>query len=159
MASVKLSAMFSRRHPRLCLLGDNVPSVDVFVTVCDEKFDIVRDTVMAALNVDYPHQRFRVVVTDDGNSAKLRTWVHETMADYCNLFYHARTQKGGWKAGNLNYAIQYTDSLLGGAAECVAGLDADMIPEPQWLRTVTAHLMKNTNMGMVCPTQVRSLTL
>lgn len=112
---------------------------------------------MGALQIDYPRHRFRIIVTDDGNSGKLRAWVKEIMVDHCNLYYHCRTQKGGWKAGNLNYAIKFTDSLPGGAAECVAGLDADMIPEPRWLRTVAAHLMKNTKMGMVCPTQVRTM--
>lgn len=156
MACVKLSALFSSRHPRICLLGDSVPSVDVFVTVCDEKLDVIRDTVMGALNIDYPAERFRVIVTDDGASTKLWAWVNELMADHPNLYYHARAQKGGWKAGNLNCAIKYTEGLPGGPAQCVAGLDADMIPMRRWLRSVTAHLMRNSKMGMVCPTQVRA---
>lgn len=156
---IKIRVLFSRFHPRLYLLGDNVPSVDIFVTVCNEDLDIVRDTVMAALNIDYPRHRFRVIVADDGNTEKLQAWVGSMATEYPTLYYYARSQKGGWKAGNLNHARRFVESLPGGAAECMAGLDADMIPEPRWLRAVTAHLMRDSKMGLVCPAQVRIIPL
>jgi len=154
----KAKGFFSRWRPRLRLLGGNVPSVDVIVTVCNEDIDIVRDTVLGALNIDYPPHRFRVIVSDDGRSPKLEAWVTQMAVTWQNLHYTARIKQGpaGYKAGNLNHALEYTARLPGGPAECLAGLDADMIPEKFWLRTVGAYLVKDPKMAMVCPTQVRS---
>lgn len=156
---IRFGALTGRWQPRLRLLGDNVPSVDVIVTVCNEKIDIVKDTVRAALSVEYPVTRFRVIVADDGKSKVLEDWVHQFSVDHANLYYTARSTLGGWKAGNLNEAIKFAGFLPGGAAELVAGLDADMIPEPRWLRCVTAHIMRDRKTGVVCPAQVSSLPL
>ncbi|OLN89014.1 Cellulose synthase 2 [Colletotrichum chlorophyti] len=150
---IDVCALAARWRPRIRLLGDNVPSVDVIVTVCNEQIDIVKDTVRGALSVDYPTQRFRVIVADDGRSKKMEDWVHRFSAEHPNLHYTARIKPGGWKAGNLNAAIRFAEGLPGGAAELVAGLDADMIPEPRWLRSVTAHLMRDRKVGVACPVQ------
>ncbi|KAL0938148.1 Cellulose synthase 2 [Colletotrichum truncatum] len=150
---IKSGALTGRWQPHLRLLGDNVPSVDVIVTVCNEQIDIVKDTVRAALSVEYPISRFRVIVADDGRSKLLEEWVCQLSDDHPNLYYTARSRLGGWKAGNLNEAVKFAGFLPGGAAELVAGLDADMIPEPRWLRCVTAHIMRDRRVGVVCPAQ------
>ena len=36
----------------------------------------------------------------------------------------------------------------------VAGLDADMIPLPHWLRSLVPHIEDNADCAMVCPPQV-----
>jgi cellulose synthase/poly-beta-1,6-N-acetylglucosamine synthase-like glycosyltransferase len=146
----------SRWRPRLRLIGDNVPSVDVIITVCNEKLDIIQDTARGALNLDYPKDRYRVIVADDGRSQKLHAWVLQTAHDlgFPNLHYTTRTTTGGYKAANLNNAIQFAATLPGGSAELVAGLDADMIPERKWLRVVVPHLVKDPKLGLVCPAQL-----
>jgi len=129
IAFVMLPLLFSRWRPRLRLLGSNVPSVDVILPVCNEKIDIIQDTVRATLNIDYPTTRFRVIVSDDGDNPLLKAWVEQRQQK--NLHYTARVKKGaaGYKAGNLNHAMRVADGLPGGSAEYVAGLDADMMPE------------------------------
>jgi hypothetical protein len=37
----------------------------------------------------------------------------------------------------------------------VAGLDADMIPMPHWLRALVPHIEDDADCAMVCPPQVR----
>jgi cellulose synthase/poly-beta-1,6-N-acetylglucosamine synthase-like glycosyltransferase len=149
--------LIARWRPKLRLLGENVPSVDVIITVCNESIAIIQDTVRGALNLDYPVHRYRIIVADDGRSEKLEAWITEMALEYPNLNYTARIKNGpaGYKAGNLNSAVEFTRGLLGGPAELVAGLDADMIPERRWLRTVAPHLMRDPKMGLVCPAQVR----
>ncbi|KAK4660364.1 hypothetical protein QC762_118300 [Podospora pseudocomata] len=153
---VKAASLFARYRPRLRLLGDNVPCVDIIIPVCNEKLDIIQDTVRATLNIDYPAHRFRVIVSDDGRNQKLEAWVLQLAADTPNLYYTARVKYGpaGYKAGNLNHAITVSDTLPGGRAELVAGLDADMIPEKRWLRACVAHLIRDPKMGVVCPAQL-----
>ncbi|KAK4192389.1 cellulose synthase 2 [Podospora australis] len=158
-ALVKGVSIFGRWRPRLRLLGENVPSVDVIIPVCNEKLDIIQDTIRAALNIDYPLNRFRVIVSDDGANQKLEAWVlqhAEALGPGANLYYTARVKYGpsGYKAGNLNHAVMISDRLPGGRAELIAGLDADMIPERRWLRAVVAHIVRDPKMGMVCPTQL-----
>lgn len=133
-----------------------MPCVDIIIPVCNEKLDIIQDTVRATLNIDYPAHRFRVIVSDDGRNQKLEAWVLQLAADTPNLYYTARVKYGpaGYKAGNLNHAITVSDTLPGGRAELVAGLDADMIPEKRWLRACVAHLIRDPKMGVVCPAQL-----
>ena len=115
MALVRTRLILARWRPRLRLLGDNVPSVDCIVTVCNENLDVVRDTVLAALHVDYPPDRLRVIVADDGASPRLRAWVDRVAAEgaHANLHYVARVRHGaaGYKAGNLNHAVAFAARL------------------------------------------------
>lgn len=109
---------------------------------------------MAAIALDYPKDRFRVIVTDDGGSTELMSWITEL--GQCNLYYTARSENGraGFKAGNLNHAVQFIQHQLGEPAEFIASLDADMIPERNWLRAITAHMVLDPELGVVCPSQV-----
>jgi cellulose synthase/poly-beta-1,6-N-acetylglucosamine synthase-like glycosyltransferase len=149
-----------RKRPQLRLINDDVPCVDVFVTCCKEEVDLIMDTVKATCEIDYPSDRYRVIVLDDGGDKDLGEAV-EMMAHshgYANLFYRARTKIPGvphhFKAGNLNYGLEEVCHMEGGAAPYMAALDADMIPERCWLRGLLPHLMRDPKMAMACPPQV-----
>lgn len=127
-----MMAMKKRLRPKLRLTSnDDVPSVDVFVTCCGEEDDLVADTVRAACNLDYPRDRFRVVVLDDGKSEGLENAVLGMSQTYPNLVYIARPKIPGkphhFKAGNLNYGLDAVHQLPGGAGQFMAALDADMV--------------------------------
>lgn len=57
------------------------------------------------------------------------------------------------KASNLNFGLGHLQSLEGAQAPYVAVLDADMIPEPMWLRCVLPHVLDNPRAALACPTQ------
>ncbi|KAF2459008.1 glycosyl transferase [Lineolata rhizophorae] len=151
--------ILKRRHrPKLRLLGDDVPTVDVLITCCGEDVDVVLDTTRATCHVDYPRDKFRVVVLDDGNDAELRQAVENMREIYENLHYRCRPKYPGvphhFKAGNLNYGLEEVQSMPGGASQFVAALDADMIPESEWLRAIMPHLLKDSKMALACPPQL-----
>ncbi|OTA69628.1 glycosyltransferase family 2 protein [Hypoxylon sp. EC38] len=149
-----LAAISHVWRPRYRLMGDDdVPRVDVIITCCNESLDIVQDTVLGALAIDYPITRFRVVLTDDGASPVLKEWASGLKKP--NLFYTARVKQGpaGYKAGNLNHAVEFIKTLPGSPAPFIGGLDADMIPEKKWLRSVLPHLLLDRTMGVVTPKQ------
>lgn len=154
----RAGAIFGEWRPRLRIVGPNVAPVDVIITVCSESLDIVMNTIRATLEIDYPKDRYRVIVSDDGNSAELKSSVMALALKKPNLYYTARVKNGpeGYKGGNLNHALKFTETLPGGPAEFVAGLDADMIPEKRWLRAVAAHIAQDPKLAMVCPSQVRT---
>ncbi|MDZ7957849.1 MAG: glycosyltransferase [Aulosira sp. DedQUE10] len=58
-------------NPPLAL--SNWPTVDVFIACYNEPTDIVEQTARAALNIDYPANKLRVYILDDGNSAQMRS--------------------------------------------------------------------------------------
>jgi len=146
------------RRPHLQLRGDHVPTVDIIITACNEPVDVVLDTTRAAINIDYPTSRFRVIVADDGASRELEDGVTELVKSKPEalLFYTARVKGDDdrHKAGNLNHALKFARSLTGGAAEFVSGLDADMIPMRDMLRAQMPHLLRDPKMGLTCPAAV-----
>ncbi len=55
----------------LRFVGDDVPLVDIVVPCCNEPLDIIQDTVMGVLALDYPQDKYRLVVADDGASPEV----------------------------------------------------------------------------------------
>ncbi|KAI8670615.1 hypothetical protein NCS57_00533600 [Fusarium keratoplasticum] len=151
-------SMKKRQRPKLRLTGNDVPTVDAFITCCGEDDDLVMDTVRAACDLDYPRDRFRVVILDDGKSAGLEAQCAKLALTYPNLYYMARIKVPGqphhFKAGNLNYGLDQVHLLPGGAGQFMAALDADMIPERDWLRAVLPHLLVDPKMALACPPQL-----
>lgn len=108
-----------------------MPTVDVFVTCCGEDDNLIMDTVRGACDVDYPYDKFRVIVLDDGRSETLEAAICRLGVSYPNIYYMAREKIPGkphhFKAGNLNYGLEQTHLLPGGAGQFMAALDADMV--------------------------------
>jgi cellulose synthase (UDP-forming) len=61
--------------PALAL--DHYPTVDVLITCCNEPVDIVEQGLRAALALDYPTDKLRVFVLDDGNSPAIQSMVEK----------------------------------------------------------------------------------
>ncbi|EXJ72979.1 uncharacterized protein A1O5_04128 [Cladophialophora psammophila CBS 110553] len=145
-------------RPSLRILGTNVPGVDVFVVCCGEPDDVVLDTVKAVCKLDWPEDKFRVIVADDGNMESLRLEVEKLQQRHHNLHYHAREKPTdrhhGYKAGNLNQTMrEFVVDLPGGQNEFLAVFDADMMPEPQLLRALIPHALGDEKIGMVTAAQ------
>ena len=154
----------ARPRPDYRLQGSVAPSVDIMITSCGEPADIVINTVTAAAVQDYPPDRFRVFILDDGHDAELRHAVdllrlrlHKTAGP--SVIYLSRTvasgQESWFKSGNLRFGIEESQRLEKGS-EYLAGLDADMIPQPDWLRRMVPHLLLNDRVAVAAGPQVRS---
>ncbi|CZT09762.1 probable glycosyl transferase [Rhynchosporium graminicola] len=151
-------ALKKRNRPKLRLEGEEAPTVDIFITCCGEDDEVVLDTLRAACVLNYPQDQLRVIVLDDGGSESLKVSVGHIIAYHTNVYYMAREKIPGvphhFKAGNLNYGLDQVHSLPGGAGEYMAALDADMIPEPDWLRAIIPHLILDPKMALACPPQL-----
>lgn len=137
------------------LVRSDEPAVDVIVATCGEDLDIILDTVKATCALDYPRDKYRVIVADDGNDKTLQHKIKKLAQQHRNLHYFARVKsltKHGYKAGNLNDAIVHAQSLRGEQAQWIGGLDSDMIPSPLWLRTLLAYA--EPGVGMIQAPQV-----
>ncbi|CAO1597558.1 hypothetical protein XANCAGTX0491_001365 [Xanthoria calcicola] len=140
-------------RPRLRITGTQVPKVDVLIFYCGEELSILLDTARAACSLDYPQDKFRIIVLDDSNSASEA--IRALQSRYPNIFYSARKgrDKSWHKAGNINHGLEFVASLPGGPYELVAGLDVDMIPEQDWLRRLAPHLCLDPKVGLVSSNQ------
>ena len=62
----------------------NYPTIDIFLTCYNEPAELVEKTVRAALALDYPIEKLRVYVLDDGNSAEMRSMTERMGVDDIN---------------------------------------------------------------------------
>ena len=149
-------------RPSLRLTGNTAPSVDVLVTCCGEPLDIIVNTVAAAAAQDYPSKQLRIFLLDDGHDERLRQAINVLNGRLglhrktTIIYFSRKTQlaiKSYFKAGNLSAGIEESECL--GSSELLAGLDADMIPEGDWLRRVVPHLLLNDKTAIACSPQVK----
>jgi cellulose synthase (UDP-forming) len=75
------------------------PTVDVFIPTYNESLDVVRPTVLAAMAMDYPADKFKVFILDDGRRPEFAKFAAEAGCGYV-----IRPNNQHAKAGNLNNA-------------------------------------------------------
>ncbi len=119
-----------RFEPISAPVGARLPKVSIHVPVCNEPPQMVRHTLDALAELDYPD--FEVLVIDN-NTTDPALW--EPVAEHCARlgarfrFFHLGKWPG-YKAGALNFALRETAP----DAEIVGVLDSDYIVSPDWLR-------------------------
>ena len=139
------------RRPKLRLVDlklerRELPTVDVMIPCYNEPVEIVRQTTLAALAMDYPKEKLAVIVCDDGNSSAMRALIAQLRADMggskATLRYIARKKIPGVphhaKAGNINNALMNE----GTSGEFIVIFDCDMICRPEYLQCVLPHFYK-----------------
>ena len=150
---LSLAPKYTGSRPSLQLLGDTVPTVDTFITCCGEDVSIVKDTLEAACALDYPRDKHKIYILDDKSCKHTQALVHDTQQRFNNVHYASRGVNVSThsKAGNLNFGLSETHQ--NGKAEFLAVLDVDMLPDPQWLRSLLPHLLQDPQVGVVTPPQ------
>lgn len=117
------------------------PAVDVFITVCGEPTEIVRETALAAKNMDYPNHK--VYLLNDGFVANKDNWQEIVdLADELGIGAITRKKPGGAKAGNINHGLSKTQSPY------FVVFDADHVPYPEFLNK-TIGFFVNKRLGFV----------
>lgn len=114
------------------------PTVDIMIPTYNEPLEIVRYTVLAAQEIDWPKDRLTITILDDGERADF-----EEFAQQVGVGYIARTDHSGAKAGNLNNAIEQT---LG---DYVAIFDCDHIPTRSFLRLSMGWFLADTKLALI----------
>ena len=92
-------------------------TVDLFIPTYNEPVALLRDTVVCAVSVRYPHTTW---LLDDGNRPEVKA-----LAEELGCRYLARSERTHAKAGNLNHALKHS------TGEFVITLDADHVPQPE----------------------------
>lgn len=146
-----------RRPVRLPADPNTVPSVDVFIPTFNEPPELLRATVLAALDLDYPKEKLTVCVLDDGgtkarlnhddpniaNAARERAQMVEAMCADLGARYLTRADNKRAKAGNMNAALARTEGDL------ILVLDADHIPAREFLQRTAGYFLRNDNLALL----------
>lgn len=131
------------------------PSVDVFIPTFTEDIEIVRITVMAATQIDYPADKLNIYILDDGGTAQRRNddWLSagahyrnrklSALAGELNVHYIARDKNQNAKAGNINHALLQTHG------DIILVLDCDHVPTQDILQHTVGWFFKDPKLALV----------
>jgi cellulose synthase (UDP-forming) len=117
---------------------DTWPTVDVYIPTYNEPMAVVRATVLAAIAMDWPRDKMKVWLLDDGRREEFRQF-----ADACGVGYITRNNNAHAKAGNLNNAMTQTDG------EFVCIFDCDHVPTRAFLQMTMGWLVAEPNIALV----------
>ncbi len=121
------------------------PKVVTQLPMYNEKSVAVR-AMEAAAAMDYPLSRHEIQVLDDSTD-ETREYVDQTAqrlrSKGINVSVIRRTDRTGFKAGALQYGLDYTD------AEFVAIFDADFVPRPDFLKNSIPFFIEKPKLGLV----------
>ncbi|CAA0090267.1 Cellulose synthase 1 [Zhongshania aliphaticivorans] len=114
------------------------PTVDVYIPSYNESLSVVADTVLAAQCLEYPADKLRVYLLDDG-----RRDAFAAFAARAGVGYITRNDNQHAKAGNLNNALAQTDGDL------VAVFDCDHVPTCGFLQYTVGGFLKDENLSLL----------
>ena len=80
------------------------PTVDVYVPSYNESLDVVRDTVLAAQCIDYPRDKLKIYLLDDGKRSEFAMFAADV-----GVGYITRDDNRHAKAVNFNHAMKITN--------------------------------------------------
>ena len=96
-----------------------IPNVDVLVAARDEQ-NVVTRLVERLFNLDYPTDKLKIYIIDDGSEDKTPEILKKLSQKYAKLNIITRSKNaGGGKSGALNYALKFV------SGDWVFILDAD----------------------------------
>ena len=114
------------------------PTVDVFIPTYNEPLDVVRQTVYTAIGLDWPADKLKVFVLDDGKRPEFRAFCEEL-----GVGYITRDNNAHAKAGNINHALELT------SGEYVAIFDCDHVPTRSFLQICMGWFLRDPKLAML----------
>lgn len=114
------------------------PSVDIFIPTYNEDLNVVKNTVYASLGIDWPKDKLKVWVLDDGGREAFRQFAKDVDVEYV-----ARTRPDHAKAGNINNALKLA------TGEFVAIFDCDHVPTRSFLQMTMGWFRKDEKLAVM----------
>lgn len=121
-------------HPSASL-AQYIPMVSIHVPIYKEPIDVVRKTLKALAELDYPNYEVCVIVnnTNESESIKAISDICDNLGERFRFFHLPYVQ--GFKAGALNYALTVTHK----DAEVIAIVDSDYVVERDFLKKTVGY--------------------
>lgn len=147
-----------RRKP-VALTADQSawPSVDVIIPTYDEAVELVKITLVAAKNIDYPRDKLNIYLLDDGGTrqkltaedeqariaARSRALQLKRLCRDLGVRYLSRERNVDAKAGNMNAALEQL------SGELILVLDADHAPAVDILTKTVGAFIEDERLFLV----------
>jgi cellulose synthase/poly-beta-1,6-N-acetylglucosamine synthase-like glycosyltransferase len=125
------------------------PMVLVQIPMCNER-EVYEQSISAVCQLDWPRHRMLVQVLDDSDDVETQFLIKGEVAKWhqkgINIIYRHRTNRTGYKAGNLKSAMNcaYVKDY-----EFVTIFDADFQPKADFLKRTVPHFRDNPELGLV----------
>lgn len=113
-------------------------TVDIYIPTYNEDVEIVRKTVVGALATDYPPEKKRVYILDDGRKYPERREQLRLICEELGCSLLVRDNNDHAKAGNINTSLRKTEGDL------VMILDCDHIPARNFLQETVGFFYDST---------------
>jgi cellulose synthase (UDP-forming) len=117
---------------------DDWPHVDVLIPTYNEPLDVVRYSVLGALNMDWPADKLHIYLLDDGRRKEFERFAFEA-----GIGYKTRPDNKYAKAGNINSALKTMSSPL------VAIFDCDHVPTRSFLQMTVGWFLRDRKLAML----------
>ncbi len=114
------------------------PTVDLLIPTYNEDLELVRHTVYAAMGLDWPADKLRIHILDDGKREAFREFAAQV-----GVGYVTRNDNLHAKAGNLNRALEKMDG------ELVAIFDCDHLPVRSFLQVTAGWFLRDPKLALV----------
>lgn len=114
------------------------PTVDIYVPSYNESLDVVRDTVLAAQCIEYPQDKVKVYILDDGKRDEFRDFAAEA-----GVGYLTRPDNSHAKAGNLNHAMTITEG------ELICVFDCDHVATRVFLQATVGEFFRDEKLALI----------
>ncbi len=111
---------------------ERYPHVDIFIATYNESEELLYKTINGCKFLEYPDKnKVHIYLCDDSRRSNMKQ-----LAETMGIFYFDRPNNDHAKAGNLNCALERTESPL------VVTLDADMIPNRDFLMKTVPYFVQ-----------------
>ena len=114
------------------------PHVDIFIPTYNEALEIIKPTVFAAQNLQWPAEKLHVYILDDGSRESF-----ERFAESVGVGYIKRKEHNHAKAGNINHAMGIT------SGDFITIFDCDHVPSSDFLLKTMGWLVKDEGVALV----------
>ncbi|MHA0983893.1 UDP-forming cellulose synthase catalytic subunit [Kosakonia cowanii] len=114
------------------------PTVDVYIPSYNEPLEVVRDTVLAAQCLDYPRDKLKIYLLDDGKRSEFAVFAADV-----GVGYITRNDNAHAKAGNLNHAMTLTHG------ELICVFDCDHVATRIFLQATVGGFLQDPKLALV----------
>ncbi len=114
------------------------PTVDIYIPSYNEPLEVVRDTVLAAQCIDYPKDKMKIYLLDDGKRSEFAVFAADV-----GVGYITRNDNKHAKAGNLNHALTLTQG------ELICVFDCDHVATRVFLQATVGGFLKDPMLALV----------
>ncbi len=149
--------VFPLDRPKESAFKEPLPGVDILIPTYNEPVDVVKITATGCTLLDYPRDRFRVFVLDDGatnellnssdlsvrRKAEARKRELKKFCQELGIEYRSRQDNRGAKAGNINAALPACKG------ELLLILDCDHVPTRDFLRRTVGFFQRDEKLFLV----------